>query len=604
MNGPARENDIWQPPSVTIHYAQTLDGRIATRDGQSQWISGEASMQLAHQLRASHEAVLVGVGTVTRDNPRLTVRLVPGRSPLRVVVDSSLRLPLTSNVLTDGAATTLVATTDQAPRERISRIRELGSEVLVVRQDASGRVDMPELLRQLGERGVSSMLVEGGHGVITTILQQRLANRMVVCIAPVVMGAGIDAVGELDIRRLSEALAFESSAFTPLGEDIIFDGQLERTPHSYDSIASTPDPQPEAHGDPSTRSVPSASGVRDPDASAVAVWFPRAGEVELRRERLRPVGPGDVRVRAVVSAVSHGTEMLVYRGQVPPELALDLPTLEGSFSFPIKYGYASVGRVEELGSDVRHLSRGDLVFVHHPHQSEYVVPASSPVPLPLGMEPESAVFLANVETAVNVMLDSGMRLGERVVIFGQGVVGLLLTQLARRAGAGLVAAVDPLSHRRDLALQLGADVALEPGDDLWDRISSLTDGVGADLALEASGRGAALDQAIRVLAFQGTVVVCSWYGSKPVNLALGGAFHRNRLRLISSQVSNIDPGLEPRWSRPRRLHTALDLISKLRLDPLITHRFPLRRAGDAYRLIDHHPEEVVQLLLTYGRDDV
>src|SRR5205823_6964913 len=229
-----------------------------------------------------------------------------------------------------------------------------------------------------------------------------------------------------------------------------------------------------------------------PAGEATSVWFPWAGAVELRREPLPRVGPEEVRVRTLCSALSQGTEMLVYRGQVPPELALDLPTLRGSFAFPIKYGYASVGRIVETGAAVQNLRTGDLVFVHHPHQTEYVVPASLPIRLPPDLDAETGIFLANLETAVNVMLDAAPRLGERVVIFGQGVVGLLLTQLARRAGAGLVIAVEPLARRHELARAVGADQVLPPGDGLVEAVRRLTDGVGADLALEASGSGHAL----------------------------------------------------------------------------------------------------------------
>src|SRR5205823_2860880 len=141
-----------------------------------------------------------------------------------------------------------------------------------------------------------------------------------------------------------------------------------------------------------------------PAGEATSVWFPWAGAVELRREPLPRVGPEEVRVRTLCSALSQGTEMLVFRGQVPVGLALDLPTLRGSFAFPIKYGYASAGRVVEVGAGVHNLSIGDAVFVHHPHQSTYVVPAELPIRLPDGLEPSLGVFLANVETAINVVL--------------------------------------------------------------------------------------------------------------------------------------------------------------------------------------------------------
>jgi 2-desacetyl-2-hydroxyethyl bacteriochlorophyllide A dehydrogenase len=340
-----------------------------------------------------------------------------------------------------------------------------------------------------------------------------------------------------------------------------------------------------------------------PRALATSVWFPGPRQVELRRESLPPLGEADARVRALVSGLSHGTEMLVYRGQVPADLGLDLPTLRGSFDFPIKYGYASVGRVVEVGPAVENLAVGDLVFALHPHQSEYVVPASLPVRLASGTQPERAVFLANLETAVNVTLDAAPRLGERVLVFGQGVVGLLVARLLRQAGAGLVVTVDPVERRRVLSTTFAAaDCVLAADDDVPRRMRELTDGLGADLVVEASGNPAALATAIDSVAFGGTIVVCSWYGTKPASIPLGGAFHRRRLRLVSSQVGAIDAALQPRWTHRRRLAVAqsfLRLQLDLDLSQLISHRVPLECAADAYRLVDAQPEQTVQVVLTY-----
>jgi 2-desacetyl-2-hydroxyethyl bacteriochlorophyllide A dehydrogenase len=334
--------------------------------------------------------------------------------------------------------------------------------------------------------------------------------------------------------------------------------------------------------------------------TAVSVWFASAREAHLRCETLPGVGPEDVRIEAIASAISQGTEMLVYRGQVPDGLELDLPTLRGSFAFPIKYGYASAGRVVEIGSDVRCLTRGDAVFVHHPHQSTYVVPAAMPVRLPKSFDPLLGVFLANIETAANVVIDAAPRLGERVAVFGQGVVGLLITQLLRLTGVSQIIVVEPVARRRDLACQVGADVALEPSDEIVSAIRDLTDGAGADLVIEASGSTAALDQALDALAFAGTCVVCSWYGTKPVQLRLGGAFHRRRLRIVSSQVSTIDAALQPRWTHQRRLSLARDLLPRLELGSLISHRIPLERAAEAFSLVDEHSDQTVQVVLTYA----
>lgn len=328
-----------------------------------------------------------------------------------------------------------------------------------------------------------------------------------------------------------------------------------------------------------------------------ALWFPRPRAVELRAEPESALAPDAIAVRAVASALSHGTEMLVFRGGVSGALELDLPALAGSYSFPIKFGYASVGRVVATGQDVSRFAPGDHVFVRHPHQDRYAVPEGSAVALPPGIDPELGVFLANIETAVNVVLDAAPRLGEVVAVFGQGVVGLLVTQLLRRAGASVVA-VEPIPLRRELALRCGALTVTSPADALA-AIRGLTGGRGADIVVEVSGSAAALQQAIEIAGFQTTVVVASWYGTKPVTLDLGGAFHRKRLRLVSSQVGHLDPALAPRWDAPRRLDLARELLGELVLSPLVTHRFPIRDAARAYALVDEQPEKTVQVVLTY-----
>ncbi len=211
-------------PLVTVHYAQTIDGRIASRTGDSRWVSGEGSLRLAHELRASHDAVLVGIGTVLADDPKLTVRLVPGDSPVRVVVDSRLRTPLNANVLAPGGRT-IVATTPLASEERAAAIRARGAEVIRANADADGHVDLRDLFARLRREGIRSLLVEGGRGMITAVLREHLVDRLTVCIAPKVIGEGIAAVGDLHIDRLRDAMTFERGGFTTYGEDIVFYGE-------------------------------------------------------------------------------------------------------------------------------------------------------------------------------------------------------------------------------------------------------------------------------------------------------------------------------------------------------------------------------------------
>jgi diaminohydroxyphosphoribosylaminopyrimidine deaminase / 5-amino-6-(5-phosphoribosylamino)uracil reductase len=216
-------------PFVTLKFAISLDGRIATSTGDSQWISSSDSLQFAHQLRAEHDAIMVGIGTVLADNPRLNVRLAQGADPLRVIIDSRLQIPDDANVLIEGAAgNTLIATSDAADGQRLAELESLGAEILrLPAEPGSQRLNLQALLAALYRRSVKSVLVEGGAGIITGLLSARLVNRLVLAIAPKIIGQGIEAVGDLGITRLSDALTFVSFKTERLGPDMIFDGLLK-----------------------------------------------------------------------------------------------------------------------------------------------------------------------------------------------------------------------------------------------------------------------------------------------------------------------------------------------------------------------------------------
>ncbi|MDY6917455.1 MAG: bifunctional diaminohydroxyphosphoribosylaminopyrimidine deaminase/5-amino-6-(5-phosphoribosylamino)uracil reductase RibD [Chloroflexota bacterium] len=214
-------------PFVTLKFAQTVDGRIATLTGDSQWISCESTRKLAHHLRSIHDAILVGVGTVLNDDPRLTVRLVKGRSPIRVIPDSTLRIPLEAKVLRDqDMARTLIATTSHRDREKALALKGMGIEVVTVHEDDRGGVDLKVLLRRLAEMGVSSVLVEGGAGIITSLLQKGLVDKVVLVIAPKVMGKGIEAVEDLSIRGVGDALRLSFVSIHRVGEDIVIEAKV------------------------------------------------------------------------------------------------------------------------------------------------------------------------------------------------------------------------------------------------------------------------------------------------------------------------------------------------------------------------------------------
>lgn len=220
-------------PEVTVSYAQTLDGRLATSTGSSQWISCPDSLRFAHEMRARHDAVVVGSGTVLKDDPRLTVRLAEGDDPLRVVVDSALKTPPCAAVLANGAAGgTVFAVTSRAPQERLEGARSLGARVLRLPEDGGpeGRVDLAALLGALGGLGVRSAMVEGGAALITSFLRARMADRLVVCVAPKILGSGLEAVGDLGISDLADSISLADVYIEACGVDLILSGRVAYPP--------------------------------------------------------------------------------------------------------------------------------------------------------------------------------------------------------------------------------------------------------------------------------------------------------------------------------------------------------------------------------------
>jgi diaminohydroxyphosphoribosylaminopyrimidine deaminase/5-amino-6-(5-phosphoribosylamino)uracil reductase len=215
-------------PYVTVKWAQTLDGKIATAKGDSRWISCPESLKLSHRLRATHDAILVGINTVVKDDPRLTTRLVKGRNPVRVILDSRLRVPPDARVLADQAkAKTLVAATPAAPQKKLAALKDKGIEVLTVPPDTNGKVDLKALLKTLAGRQISSVLVEGGAQTITSFLRLGLYDKVIAIIAPKLMGKGTDVVGELNITDVSQSLKLTFKRVYRSGEDIVIVGEGE-----------------------------------------------------------------------------------------------------------------------------------------------------------------------------------------------------------------------------------------------------------------------------------------------------------------------------------------------------------------------------------------
>jgi 2-desacetyl-2-hydroxyethyl bacteriochlorophyllide A dehydrogenase len=337
-----------------------------------------------------------------------------------------------------------------------------------------------------------------------------------------------------------------------------------------------------------------------------ALYFLGPSQVEVREEPVPEPDPGQVLVKTLVSAISPGTEMLIYRNQFPSEMPIDatISSLAGTFHYPLKYGYATVGQVVAAGTLVPGGWTNRLVFAFHPHESHFLAIPEELLPIPEGIVPELATLLPNMETAVNFMLDGAPLLGEQVVVFGQGIVGLLLTALlAKMPLAGLVT-LDLFPNRRLASLSLGALASLDPVDlqkpaKLMSLLADSRFYAGADLTYEVSGHPSALDQAIAVTGYHGRVVIGSWYGQKKTELNLGGIFHRSRIRLVSSQVSSIAPELTGRWSKPRLLGLAWRMLQEIQPATLITHTFNIAEAPAAYELLDKNPGETIQILFTY-----
>jgi len=298
---------------------------------------------------------------------------------------------------------------------------------------------------------------------------------------------------------------------------------------------------------------------------ARALWYAKKGVAELRPAPLPRPQPGEALVRTLFSGISRGTERLVFNGAVGQSEweRMRGPNQEGAFSFPVKYGYCATGVVEEGPSELV----GRTVFCLHPHQDYFNMPAAALVPVPDGVPARRATLTANMETALNALWDGGAGPGDRIVVVGAGVVGLLVTSLAARLPGAEVTAVDVDESRRLVVESLGGRFARAeqaPQD--------------ADVVFHASATAAGLNTAIRCAGLEGTIVEMSWYGDKPVAAELGGAFHSRRLKLVSSQVGQVATSRRPRWDYSRRVETAVRLLAVPALDQLVAEEIAFEDA--------------------------
>ncbi|HEV7875910.1 MAG TPA: zinc-binding alcohol dehydrogenase [Nocardioides sp.] len=290
---------------------------------------------------------------------------------------------------------------------------------------------------------------------------------------------------------------------------------------------------------------------------ALAFWLREPGAGEIRPVPLPAPGEGDVLVRTLRSGVSRGTETLVFRGGVPPSqyAVMRAPFQEGEFPGPVKYGYLNVGVVESGPAELR----GRTVFCLYPHQTAYVVPSRAVAVVPQDVPPQRAVLAGTVETAVNALWDAAPLLGDRVTVVGAGMVGCCAARLLARFPGVRVTLVDVDPGRAEVARAIGVDFAVPSEAD-----------EGRDLVVHTSATSAGLQQALDLLAPEGTVIDLSWYGDAEVRLSLGGAFHSGRLGIRASQVGAVSPARRGRRTAAERLALALELLRDPAFDALIS----------------------------------
>lgn len=316
-------------------------------------------------------------------------------------------------------------------------------------------------------------------------------------------------------------------------------------------------------------------------------WIVEPGRAEIFSKDLVPRLDTEVLVAAAFGAVSRGTESLVFRGEVPVSQyeIMKAPFQDGQFPGPVKYGYSSVGEVVEGPPELV----GRMVFCLYPHQDVYCVPIGSVTPLPDALPPERAILAANMETAINVVWDAGLSVGDTVVVIGGGVIGLLAATLCRDIPGVRVEVVDPNESRRDICSTLGVNYHRE-----------VPKGLLADAVLHVSGSPEGLCAALAVAGVEATIVEASWYGTRNVSLPLGEFFHARRLTLRSSQVSRLPTDRQPRWTHRKRLGLALELLRDSCFDVLINSESPFDKLPDILAQLSHDPGNILCHRVRYG----
>ena len=338
--------------------------------------------------------------------------------------------------------------------------------------------------------------------------------------------------------------------------------------------------------------------IKSHNIKTAEVWFTQPNQVEIRENEIPSPGPDQVMVSTIYSAVSAGSELLLYRGELPQDISLDstIESFQKGAIYPLQYGYACVGEVTQLGGQVNSSWKGRKVFCFQPHVSHFLAKVKDLVLIPENVTLRDAVFLPNMETAVNLIQDGKPLIGERVVILGQGVVGLLLAALMSDFPLSCLTAVEKDPDRRKWSKLIGVDNVCSLEEVTTpDAAASFN----ADLLYEVTGQPEALNLAIKLSGYCSRLVVGSWYGNKGVEIELGGEAHRNRLQFITSQVSTIEPGLTGRWSKKRRIDLAWEMINKVEPSKFISHLVSVQEAPRLYQDLSDGGQGLLQVVFEY-----
>ncbi|AHC16774.1 dihydrofolate reductase family protein [Salinispira pacifica] len=572
-------------PQITISFAQTLDGRIATCNGISRYISDEASLEMNQAMRREHDGILVGIGTVLKDNPLLTCRLDGCTDPTRVIVDSRLRLPADSQLVqTAGSVNTLVYCSTEhlkGQHQQAEFLRNAGIELIPLSPETAGEhfrhapgLDLDQLLRDLKNRGITRLMVEGGSGIITSLIRLGLWHRLTVVSVGKIMGSGIEAVGDLGIRDLKKLLRPEIEDIRITGREAVWYMKNPAPPEQKGSVPAGPSNSAAADESASADNAKLTPGSQQQVKKPAP--FPRAGSpvrmvyftgiarVELRKEKLRRPKNGEVVVQSLAGAISPGTERNFYLGRFQRGAAAnpDMDFTDEVLDYPFSYGYINVVQDED----------GRRYFAFAPHGDFMVISRDALIPLPHTLTTDQALFIPHLETALSIIHDSGVQPGDRVLITGAGVVGTLCARILRSIPGVELHIIDPDLRKERWFL---------PGEFQGD-FQGISQ---SDISIEVSGNPLALSPLMEHTAFEGRIIVASWYGDREISVNLGRDFHKRRLKLISSQVSSMGRHMGSNWNKDRRMEKVIRLLEEIPVDDVITHRFPLDKAAEAFALL-------------------